>query len=184
LDANEGRSVGRRREVVQESEILLTIAEIAVAFAGFSSIVVVFRNREVEVWESLDTFRYQGMLAGSLATAALATVPLVVFWLSVPSHLVWRVSSGVLFVWFLLVILSQLRFRSLFPALAGKALFFVFFSTSVATAIALALNSTGMAFQGTAGTFLIGITWTLILSGWQFFQLVSLPPGAGDEPAA
>ena len=167
-----------------QSETLLTIAEIAVAFAGFSSIVVLFRNREAGAWDSLVAFRYHAMLGGSLTTAAFSVLPLVVVWLSVPADQVWRVSSGVLFVWFVVQIVGQLRIRPMFPGLSGQAWWILFLSISVGAAIALALNCAGVAFKGSPSQFMLGITWILFLSGWQFFQLVRLPLGIDDESAA
>ena len=92
---------------MEHSDTLLTLAEIAVAFAGFSSIVVVFRNRESGRWEPLDVFRYRAMLRGSLMTAALTGVPLVVSWLAVPPGLVWRVSSAALLLWYIALIFRR-----------------------------------------------------------------------------
>jgi hypothetical protein len=174
----------RQEGSLQQSETLLNIAEIAVAFAGFSSIVVLFRNREAGAWDPIDAFRYRVMLGGSLATAAFSVLPLVVFWLSVPTDQVWRVSSGVLFVWFVVLIVGQLRIRPMFPSLSGQARWILFLLISVGAATGLALNCAGVAFNGAPSQFMLGITWILFLSGWQFLQLVGLPLGIDDEPTA
>ncbi len=161
---------------MEHTDTLLTIAEIAVAFAGFSSIVVVFRDRYSEGWEPLDAVRYRAMLAGSLMTALFTAVPLVVSWLAVPPSLIWRVSSTVLLLWFFVLIFAQYRIRSLFPTPAGQVSWVLFILTSSGAAACLGLNALGIAFHGAAEPYLVGITWILVLSGWQFFQLVALPP--------
>lgn len=166
---------------MEHADILLSIAEIAVAFAGFSSIVVVFRNRDSGTWDPLDAIRYRTMLAGSLATAALAGVPLVVSWLAVPPGSIWRVSSAVLFLWFVRAIVAQLHIRSFFPSPAGQARWLAFLLTSSGIAACLVLDGLGLAFQGAAEPYLVGITWILFLSGWQFYHLVVLRPGSVDE---
>ena len=168
---------------MEHSETLLTIAEIAVAFAGFSSIVVVFRNRDSESWEPLDAIRYRVMLIGSLMTAVFSGVPFVVSWLAVPPSFVWRISSALLLLWFIVAIVAQFRIRPFFPSSAGQMQWAVFFLTSSGTATYLVLNTLGIAFQGAAEPYLIGVTWTLFLSGWQFYQLVSLPASTGGGPA-
>lgn len=57
-------------------ETLRTLAEIAVGFAGFASIVVAFR-RQRESWTVVDGVRYRVMPTNSLAACALALLPLV-----------------------------------------------------------------------------------------------------------
>jgi hypothetical protein len=167
---------------VEHSDTLLTIAEIAVAFAGFSSIVVVFQNRDSGSWEPLDFIRYRSMLVGSLMTALFTAVPLVVSWLAVPPSLVWRVSSAAMLLWFAVIIVVQFRIRSFFPSRAGQVRWVAFILTSSSAAACLGLNALGIAFQGTAEPFMVGITWILFLSGWQFYQLVALPASAGGGP--
>jgi hypothetical protein len=168
---------------MEHMDTLLTIAEIAVAFAGFSSIVVVFRNRDAESWETIDAIRYHVMLAGALMTAVFAGVPFVVSWLAVPTTLVWRVSSAALLLYLTPLIVGQFRARSLFPSPAGQARWLVFLLTSSGAAACLGLNVVGIALTGAAEPYLVGITWILFLSGWQFYQLVSLPSVAGSGPA-
>ena len=56
-------------------DLLLTIAEVALAFAGFSSIVAVFQHRSQESWTLLQAGRLRQMLVFSLLTMLLAFLP-------------------------------------------------------------------------------------------------------------
>ena len=168
---------------LDHADTLLTFAEIAVAFAGFSSVVVVFRNRGSGTWAGLDAFRYRSMLSGSLLAAAYAGLPMVVSWLGFPRELVWRVSSAALLVWFAVLVFVQFRTRSLFPTLGGTVRWILFLSTSVGIAVWLSLNVIGVVPDGPAEPYLVGVTWILFLAGWQFFQLVSLPNDGPAGPA-
>ena len=56
----------------EPSDVLLTLAEVAVAFAGFASIVAVFQVRWTRNEMPFDLFRFWVMLAFSLATLLFA----------------------------------------------------------------------------------------------------------------
>ena len=76
-----------------ESDVLLTIAEVAVAFAGFSSLVGILGQRS-----SLDDPRVLGvrmraMLLSSLVVVAFSILPVALGRYAATSELVWRSSS-------------------------------------------------------------------------------------------
>lgn len=83
---------------MQYSETLLTIAELAVALAGFASLVSVIGRRQDERSRAIDSFRLQSMLEVALRYAALALVPLPFLQLAATSPMVWRLSSGLYLV--------------------------------------------------------------------------------------
>jgi hypothetical protein len=84
---------------VDQSEALLTLAELAVALAGFASLVSVIGRRPDEKSRGVDSFRLQIMLEMCFRNAALALLPLP-FLAAEPSDpsWVWRASSGVFLV--------------------------------------------------------------------------------------
>jgi hypothetical protein len=68
-DGEPGFIAGERLPFTAEpSEVLPTLAEVAVAFAGFASIVAIFQARWSCKETSFDLFRFGVMLAFSLAT--------------------------------------------------------------------------------------------------------------------
>jgi hypothetical protein len=75
------------------SGTLLTIAEIAVAFAGFAALVSVLGRRQDSETRSLDALRLQLMLEVTLEVALFALLPLpFIGVISEPE--IWRIASG------------------------------------------------------------------------------------------
>ena len=62
--------------LISDAELLVAYSEISVGFAGFASIVVVFRRRSAGTWESADAFRFGAMLRASLLPAFFSMLPL------------------------------------------------------------------------------------------------------------
>ncbi len=80
----------------EDRDTLFTIAEVAVAFAGFASIVSVLAVRSGTDASHLDTARLRGMLFSSLSAVALCFVPSVILRLGVSPDQAWRVCGALL----------------------------------------------------------------------------------------
>jgi len=57
---------------MEPGEALSTAAQIAVALAGFASVVVVFRRESVHEWSPVDKFRLRLLLTNSILPLASA----------------------------------------------------------------------------------------------------------------
>ncbi len=79
-----------------EAEILLTTAEIAVAFAGFASLVTILGRRSSRVDPRIIAMRFRGMLTNSLLVVAFSMIPLLLFRYGLRETAVWRISSVLL----------------------------------------------------------------------------------------
>lgn len=159
-------------------DALLTLAEVAVALAGFSSVVVLFRRGGVQSeWRPEDRFRFRVMLEASLLAAFFALLPLAISGLGVRGPLLWRVSSGLLAA-SLLVGLTQMMLartegatRALNPALGS----------SIAAAHGLTLlvqvsNVVGAPpFPLGPGPYVFGVVWLTVYSGLMFYRLMMAP---------
>lgn len=94
------------------SDVLLTIAEVAIAFAGFGSIVVVFGQRTSGRWSRADLFRLAAMIQASLITLLFAFLPICLSFLGVREPAAWVAASILLAgVVSLLTFVSHLRAR-------------------------------------------------------------------------
>jgi hypothetical protein len=78
------------------TDVLLTFAEIAVAFAGFSSIVAIFQKSSTVNSRFFDVFRFWVMLEFSLAAVFFSLLPLPLGFLGVPPAAVWSISGSAL----------------------------------------------------------------------------------------
>jgi hypothetical protein len=169
------------------SELLLTMAEVAVAFAGFASITVLFRGRSAGEWAIPDVFRYGAMLRGSLCACLFSLLPVVLFRAGVSEHWTWSLTSVGLLAYS--VLLSRV-FVVLFRAGARA-------NAEIArNAIAIGLNGSlqllnllGLGFHREAAPVLLGVGLLLANAGANFYRLVVVSPseagvlnGPDDSP--
>ncbi|MBV1904667.1 MAG: hypothetical protein KUG75_01210 [Pseudomonadales bacterium] len=78
---------------MDESELLLTIAQISVAFAGFASLATIFVHHTGQDDAYVDSGRLLNMLTVSLIVTGLALIPFVPILLRVADRWVWGVSG-------------------------------------------------------------------------------------------
>ncbi len=158
------------------SGFLQTLAEISIAFAGFASIVVMFRRRDPASWGEADALRYQTMLTGSLAALFFSVVPITIHFCGASDPVVWRISSVSLAAWLLFNFLSN---RQTSNRLSRE--------TSISSSIARVFRAlSGVAFLlqltnlhlALPGPFIVGVVYVLSTAGLTFFRLVQIEPPA------
>ena len=76
------------------ADLLLTIAEIAVAFAGFASLVSVLSSARNERHALAQSILFRTMVLMSLAVVAFSLVPFMTHGFGFPSSVSWRLASG------------------------------------------------------------------------------------------
>ena len=81
---------------VLDSDYFLTIAELAVALAGFGSLAALIGRRSGPESAAVDAARLRMMVEHSLATMLLAVLPVSLARFDLSPHFVW-VTSGVIF---------------------------------------------------------------------------------------
>ncbi len=77
------------------SESLSLVAELAIALAGFASIVAIIGRRQARDDATMDAIRLRGMLEFSLLAAAFALLPLLPFHAGLSENSTWRLCAGV-----------------------------------------------------------------------------------------
>ena len=83
---------------MEHRDTLLAIAEIAVALAGFASIVSVIAQRAEESSRVADSHRLRLMLEVALRNAGFAVLPLPFLPVASSDPIAWRVASGIYLV--------------------------------------------------------------------------------------
>ena len=83
---------------MEDSDTLLTIAELAIALAGFASLVSVIGRRQDDTSRAADSIRLQMMLEVAFRNAAFALLPLPFLQLAPSDPIVWRIASGLYIV--------------------------------------------------------------------------------------
>jgi len=160
---------------------LLTTAEVAVAFAGFASVVTVFRRREHAGWAPQDALRFQLMITSSLSVAFFALLPFAVSFFGASELTVWGVSSGLLALY--LALSLGLVARRTVSLTAGEALNpFISWTFSAGGLIVLALqvlNASGVFFERELGPYFVGLLYALVLAGVSFARMLPLGRSSG-----
>ncbi len=160
---------------MQGSDVLTVIAEIGVALAGFSGIVVALRQRSVESWSFPEVMRLRFMLYGSTLTFLFALSPFVFHHLGASPAVTWSVSSLALGFFFGCATLLTVRlFRRRLPELSprwGVA----YTSGNIITATVLLANAVGFFGDPSFGLYLVGIAWLLLYTTTLFVRLVLAP---------
>jgi hypothetical protein len=80
---------------MEDAELLLTVAEIAVAFAGFSGLVTILGQRLSRVHPQLVEHNLRAMILTSLLAVSFSLFPFLPYKLGVSPGIAWRISAGV-----------------------------------------------------------------------------------------
>jgi len=153
---------------LQHSDLLLTTAEISIAFAGFASLVTLLGRRSAEQRLLLDVARLRGMIISSLLGLAFSLFPFLPHALGAAPEAVWRISSGVYFlagggfVWVQMRYLKQVGWTQ-----TGSL--YVNLPLGVLTLGLLGFNSLLDFGRFSAGIYVFGLFSCVFISGFLFF---------------
>ena len=160
---------------MEDRDLLLTCAEVAVTFAGFASLVALFGSRSSRDGLHIDGNRLRTMVVCSLLVVALALFPFVPLRYGLSQATVWRVASGALLlatIWLTLRILrdySAVRNAGIRLGRFIRVLnsFLVLGPMALATA-----NLLGVSGAAAPAHYLVGLLSLLGLAGVQFARLI------------
>jgi len=166
-------------------EPLLTIAEVATAFAGFASLVTIVATRGIETWTRGPRIRFMLMIYMSLSSILFSLLPFTFLYFELPTTMVWRLSGGILGLYLavILVLISPSVIRLVQDAELNLA---VSASTWLLGAAAAVIQFLALLdiVQASLGTYFLGTLYFLFLSGVSFLRLVVLsiwPATDADE---
>jgi hypothetical protein len=153
---------------MEHRDTLLTIAEIAVALAGFASIVTVIAHRVDDRSRTADTARLRMMLEVALRNAGFAVLPLPFLQLAPSDPILWRISSGLYLVAALVHGVVRLRSqRGLNPRWFTIALQVLL----AMTAIASLANVLGLGGASAFSLYLASLLFGLSAAGLAFLTV-------------
>ena len=161
---------------MEGESVLQMLAEISVAFAGFTGVVAALGSRSIGGWRPVDVIRFRTMVTFSLFTLGFALLPILLHHLGLAPRTYWAASSAVLA---LVLPLWQIRSRKLqlkyrvqqdpdfVPGfrLAAYALMFP-------TLVALVLNAMDVGLHRSFGGYLIGLCLLLFICCGMFVLLL------------
>lgn len=149
-----------------EEDLLFTLAEIAVAMAGFSAVVVVFRRRDQVGWAPADADRFNGMVLHSMASAFFCVLPSLLRVFTEDPALVWSFGSAAIGVQILAHCIVVYRL----PSTGGSALGSLI--AGLAVGFLCGLNVLGIGFDREFRPYLVGVLWHVLQAGVLFVMLV------------
>jgi hypothetical protein len=160
---------------MEGSDVLIVIAEVSVAFAGFAGIVAVFRQRDLEEWALLDAARFRFMVEFSLTTILFALLPFVLHHLGASPTVTWSACSALMAATVAgLFVIAAFRLRRVRSQGSGfsPALTRIVQTGTLLTVVLLVLNALSIGFTAEFGPYLAALAWLLALSGLNFFRLL------------
>ncbi len=156
---------------MEQAETLRTIAEVAIAVAGFSGVVVVLGHRNKREWTFVDTISIAMLLFASLGVVLFAFVPLLIAEVGVP---VWRISNGLLGVghlFFLTWAINRMRGR-LDQLLIPMWMFYLVTAVGLTSITLNALVAAGLLQSLASFAYLGGLVWLLAIAVMCFVALL------------
>jgi hypothetical protein len=166
---------------VQGEGPLLTIAEVSVALAGFSSVVIALRGVQPHAWSAQDRVGLGNVLAVSVGTLVGSLVPFPLAYLGASEALVWGVSTAAVGL-FILGGVGTLAFAAVARRVRPRTprVFWTMVPSGFVVAPMLLLSSLDVLLPRGPSLLLLGLIWALVGA---FAQLASfvLVTWSGDS---
>lgn len=151
-----------------EFDTLYTLAEIAVALAGFAAVVVLFKRTDSGKWTLEDADRFNGMLMHAMAAGFFCILPPFLSVFTSDPALVWKVGSIALGTQ---IVAHSWKILSL-PS--STILVRASLVVPLVVAILQLLNVTEFVYSAEFRPYLAGVLWHIFQSGLLFTLLVFL----------
>jgi hypothetical protein len=157
---------------VEGSDILQTLAELAIALTGFTGIVVAFRGRTDAPLSGYARVRFRILLVASLASTAFALLPFFFHHLRFAPDVTWSICSSVVFLFMIALAVHDIRVARVYsdtmPKLDRQALPLLLL---LGTALWLAQIANVLILHAFA-PYLAAPMWFVGFAAFQFSQLV------------
>ena len=154
-----------------DSGELLTLAEIAVAFAGFSALVTALGGHSSHDDRLMDSYALRALVENALVVATFSLLPIALQKYSVPDSDVWRISSaGFILVLLISSIGASRRARPLHHLLtpARKATRRIVLPMILGSFVALILVVTGLSPVADSALYFTALCLILGIAGLLF----------------
>ena len=158
---------------MEGSDYLLTAAEVAVALAGFSALVIVLRRSDSR---GVPPGLVASLIERSLVATMLSLLPVLLYGLGLPTSQLWLFASGLLGTYIVSLAwrwAATLRRREPgFAELISGPAFALFFGLGLIVMVLQFANAAGVGVQQSVWWYLTGVTWLLGSVCLMFFLAV------------
>lgn len=154
------------------SDYLLTTAEVAVALAGFSALIIVLRQSDSR---EIPAGLIANLIERSLVAAVLSLLPVLLAGLELSEARLWFTSSGLLGIYIVSLAWRGVTIRRREPGaselISGPGFAF-FFVLGLFVMVLQFANALGVGVQQSVWWYLVGLTWLIASAGIMFFLSV------------
>ena len=160
---------------MQESELLVTTAQVAVGLAGFSGVAGVLGERRGSTASAVQGALLRNMIETSLSAAGFSLLPIVLSHIGFASEVVWRLAAGINLVAFVAQLGLTVRRGMRIIAASGGSVprAWVAFVFAFATFIVVSLAVSTLGFSS-APLYVGALFLQLVLSGSMFVRFFAL----------
>ena len=165
---------------MEGTDALLTIAEVATAFAGFTGVVIVLGRRSAGTWSDAERSSIRILLEASIGVVFFALLP-TVFVLNLSTPTTWRLAAGLLTVYHLTILFrADVLDRRQARQFLGRRLDWGLSITGIISILATALVALGFVPQAAALIYTLSLLHLLLVAALSFAGLLL----SGSRPAA
>ncbi len=157
------------------STLLLTLAQLSLVLAGFTGVVVAFRQRGLETWPEHEQVRFRYMLELAAYSILFELLPFLLHHLGLAETTAWAVCSALLALWFVTRIVQTLRIDPEVRRRLDRFWFLLYQWGSALFALLAAGNALALAGPPGLGLYLAGLGWMLFYSASLYVRLVLTP---------
>jgi hypothetical protein len=163
---------------------LQTIAEISIAFAGFSGLIVALRKKVGPLTE-IEKYRLQILLTLAFGAMFLSFLPEVLESLGIGEHDTWVYAGSALFVYSAIFLVwwiyASRRFVRAFPEIFHWSAFFRMAAGHVAVMLLQVSAIFSLVVDKGAAVFVIALVWYLVHAAQQFARMLFVQPIIADS---
>lgn len=153
------------------SAILLTLAQLSLGLAGFTGVVLAFRQHGVEAWPEHEQVRFRYMLELAAYSILFELLPFLLHHLGLHETGTWATCSALLALWFVSRIVLTMRISPTIMSRLNRTWFLTYQGGSAL----FALLALGLFSPSGFGLYLAGLGWMLFYSASLYVRLVLTP---------
>lgn len=173
---------------MEQTELLIGIAQLSIALVGFAGLVAVFVGSKGGVWDPFSRFRLRNLIELGLMVTFVSVMPLILYGLGIPEEHLWRLACGIyLLILFVTMYLSTSRLLKIRENHAGQLsskTAFTMYMLSLATAAANTAGVINLWPTLNSGFFVTALYFNLGMPAVAFFVMVLAHKSAtGDDTA-
>lgn len=164
---------------MEATDSLNTIAEVAIALAGFSGLAAVFRSQPFQAWAPRERFAFWLIFVCSLGALFFALIPSAFHYFGLSERVTWRSASLLMLLWIagvlVAAVIADRRMNRTGHPRAWPFSWRVGAPTAFLAAILQFMNAIGLVITPGPGPYYVALIAMLALGAMNFILLLMFP---------